>query len=439
MQRRTFLRLGAAGLAAAPLRADAKDAKIAAGGTLPDVVHSTTTVTRDPYPWHTNGVAHLPAWDGATSSESVPGSMRMFRGNLTGTYYGSGTVSERPKVLWKFRMSDFATKLRGRPVRWQGTGWTGQALTYGDYVFVGSVGGHVHCFEANTGKLTWVFAGERMFKGSPCIYRNRLYIPCVDDHLRCLDASTGKLLWDWKGWADIDSSPRVVDKRLYIGGEDGDLKCFDPETGALVWKHAFGQGTGDYPGSDGIESSLAIADGVAYFGHLDGNVRAYSLADRRVLWWNHLGVDVDASPLIVGDRLYVGVEEGAPTFHCIDRHRGDGVWARDVPKGIWSSAAVSNGKHVIVGGNDGKLYCFDLATGKDVWTFEIGAPTWASPQVVDGKVMFGAFDESYRIVDAAKGKLIAKVDVGERCYSGAAIEDGKIWVGSASGNFYCIG
>jgi len=426
--RRRFLQLSAASVAAIPLRARAKGALPRHGKDLPHA---------NPYD-HTNRVAKLPAWDGATSSESVPGSMRMFRGNLAGTYYGSGKLPDNPRLVWKFRMSDLATKLRGRPVVWSGTGWTGQSLKYGDHVFAASTGGHLHCFEALTGKLVWVFTAERMFKGSPCLYKNRIYVPNVDNKLRCIEAATGKLVWEWASKTDMDSSPRVVDGLLYVGGEDGDLKCFDPETGTLQWKHAFGRGTGDHPGSDGIECSLAIADGIAYFGHLDGHVRAFSLKDRKVLWQSKLGIDIDASCLLVGDKLYIGVEEGKPTFHCIDRATGKDIWTRDVPTGIWSSAARS-GKHVIVGGNDGKLYCLDGATGKDVWIHETAKGIWASPQVVDGKVLFGSKDALYRMLDAATGKLIWKFDVGERCYSGAAIEDGHIWVGSASGFYYCFG
>lgn len=428
MQRRRFLQLSAAGVASLPLAGLARDAEPRHGTDLPH---------RNPYN-HRNQVAKLPAWDGATSSESVPGSMRMFRGNLAGTYYGSGALPDQPRLVWKFRMSDLATKLRGNPIVWRGTGWTGQSLKYGDYVFAGSTGGHLHCFEALTGKLVWVFTADRMFKGSPCLYENRIYVPNVDDKLRCIDASTGKLIWQWVGATDLDSSPRIIDKLLYIGGEDGDLKCFDPETGKLQWKQSFGRGTGDHPGSDGIESSLAIADGIAYFGHLDGHVRAYSLRDRKLLWKSKLGVDIDASCLLLGDKLYIGVEDGAPTFHCIDRATGKDVWTRDIPRGIWSSAAVS-GDHVIVGGNDGTLYCLHAATGKDVWTHETPAGIWSSPQVVDGKVLFGAKDAYYRMLDAATGKLIWKFNIGERCYSGAAIEDGHIWVGCASGFYYCFG
>ena len=48
--------------------------------------------------------------------------MRMFRGNMAGTYYGSGKLSENLRLIWKFRMSDFATTLGEKPVTWGGTG-----------------------------------------------------------------------------------------------------------------------------------------------------------------------------------------------------------------------------------------------------------------------------------------------------------------------------
>jgi outer membrane protein assembly factor BamB len=426
LSRRRFLQLSAAGAAT-----------LTAAPALAKVKHGKKTPHKDPY-GHTNRVAELPAWDGSTSSDSRPGSMRMFRGNRTHTYYGSGTLPEKPKLVWKFRMSDLATEKHGEAVTWSGTGWTGQALKHGDYVFVASTGGHLHCFEALTGALVWVYAGKRMFKGSPCFYNNRIYVPNVDNHLRCIDARDGSVVWDWPGKNDMDSSPRVHDGKVYVGGEDGDIKCFDADTGDLLWKESFGVGEGEKPGSGGIECSLAIADDTAYFGHLDGHLRAMSLTDQKVLWKTALGKDIDASCLIVGDKVYCGVEEGKPSFWCLDRATGKEVWTKHMPSGVWSTAAV-HGDHVIVGGNNGKLYCLDAASGDEVWTYKSGAGIWSSPSVVDGKVMFGSYDEYYRMVDAETGKLIWKYDIGDRSHSGAAIEDGYIWVGGASGYFYCFG
>jgi outer membrane protein assembly factor BamB len=390
----------------------------------------------DPYQ-HKNTVAQLPPWHGADHSDSVPGTMMMFRGNASHTYYGAGKLGTDLKLKWRFRMWDFQTTKHGEPYLWQGTGWTGQTLHVGNYVFVGSTGGHFHCFEADTGKLVWVYTAERMFKGSPCFYKNRIYVPNVDNCLRCLDASTGKLLWRWRGPNDMDSSPVVYRGKLYVGGEDGALKCFDPETGKQLWNLPFGVGQGEKPGSGGIESSLAIVDGVGYFGHLDGHIRAVDLDSRKVLWARPIGKDVDASCLVVGDRVWAGVEEGSPSFHCFDRATGKTLWSHDIG-GIWSTPAFADGR-VFVGTHKGKVHCFDASTGAQVWQYDVGISTWASPAVVDGKVVFGSYDRWLRMLDAADGKLLWKHDLEGRSHSAPAIVNGQIWIGSGSGWYYCFG
>ncbi len=442
VQRRRFLQLSAAaGLSTwiGPRSAHAKKHHKDPRDVSLRIVHSDGRITKKPYPDHVNTTAKLPAWDGSTTSESVPGSMRMFRGNMAGTYYGSGKLSEKLELKWKFRMSDFKTTLLGKPHKWSGTGWTGQTLKYGDYVFAGDVGGHLHCWEAMTGKLVWIFSAYRMFKGSPALYKNRIYIPNVDNHIRCIDATNGKLIWDWSSWADNDSSPRLMDGKLYIGGEDGNLKCFDAENGKLLWKESYGRGTGDDPGSDGIECSLAIADDIAYFGHLDGHLRAYHLKQRKLVWKTpKMGVDIDGSALILGDRIYVGIEEGKHTFMCFDRSTGKLVWGARVRGGIWGSPATFENT-VIIGGGGGTMYSFDAKTGDIVWTYKIGHGTWYSPQVVDGKVMFGSYGRYYEMLDAKTGKSIWKGDLGDRTHSGAAIEDGHLWFGGGSGYMYCFG
>lgn len=436
LSRRRFLQLSAAGAAAWPLHAYAK--KDPADVSI-KINHSLNNITRNPYPGHVAGVAKLPPWDGATGSESVPGSMRQFRGNHAGTYYGSGTLSENLRLHWKFRMSDFKTTFQNKPHTWSGTGWTGQTLKVGDYVWAADVGGHLHCWEARTGKLVWFFSGDRMFKGSPAFYKNRIYIPGVDNHIRCIDAATGKLIWDWSSWADNDSSPRILDGKLYIGGEDGDLKCFDAETGKLEWKESYGRGKGEEPGSEGIECSLAIADHIAYFGHLEGIVRAYHLKDRKLVWKTaKLGFDIDASALVVGDKLYVGIEEGKHTLYCLDRATGKTIWGKHLSGGLWGSPSKFEG-NVIASTAGGRMVSLDGATGNENWSYKIGRGSWYSPQIVDGKVMFGSYGEHFEMLDAKTGKSIWKGHLGDRTHSGAAIEDGYCWFGGGSGYMYCWG
>jgi outer membrane protein assembly factor BamB len=112
----------------------------------------------------------------------------------------------------------------------------------------------------------------------------------------------------------------------------------------------------------------------------------------------------DASPALVGDRLYLFTRQGGDeVILCLDGTTGKEVWkdaypaitvmggARDHP-GPRSSPAVASGK-VCALGVGGVLSCLDAATGKVAWRKETNAwprfYTAASPILVDGRCIVG--------------------------------------------------
>jgi hypothetical protein len=224
-------------------------------------------------PEEMNGTVTLPPWPHGKTS-SATDAMLMFRGNPSHTFYGTGPIpADKPKILWKHRMEDFDTLYYGEPFVWRGTGWTGQALVYGGYVWIGSQGRSLYCFEADSGKVMWRYAAPRQIKGSGCLWDNKLYIGCVDDWLRCYDAATGKVIWRLDTGYDLDSSPSVVDGKLYIARENGNARCLDPLTGKKIWRTFVGGiNRGKKTGSYGSETSPSVVDGEYYTATYDGEL-----------------------------------------------------------------------------------------------------------------------------------------------------------------------
>jgi outer membrane protein assembly factor BamB len=364
----------------------------------------------------------------------------MFRGNPAHTFYGTGPIPDRPRLHWRHRMAELNTTLRGKPITWAGTGWTGSASKLGDYVYVGSVGGVLYCYEAATGKVMWTLKGGRMFKSSVCIYDNKIYVGNVDDQLRCVDAATGQEVWRFDTGRDLDSSPCVVDGRLYIAGENGYVRCIDPLTGKEIWKtFVDGIGPGTVPGSNGSESSPAIADGELYTSTYDGILFSIATEDGRVRWKAKLGDDTDASQAISGDFVYAASEEKAPYLYCFARENGREVWRYTENKVAYYSTPAVVGERVYVGGDDSNLHCVDARTGKGIWTFRTGDAVWSSPCVVDGKVVFGSKDAHLYILDAMSGHELWRYKADGRFISSPCIVGGYIWIGTATGWFYCFG
>lgn len=386
-----------------------------------------------------SGVAELGPWPYGRGSYARD-TLLMFRGNPPHTFYGTGPIPDAPRLVWKFQTAAINNVVRGKPMTWAGTGWTGTASKLGNYVYVASVGGYVYCFEAMTGRLVWQYRGGGMFKSSVCIYDNKVYVGNTDNLLHCIDAATGRRIWAFDTGKDLDSSPCVVDGRLYVAGECGYARAIDPQTGREIWRTLVGGiGPGTLLGSNGSETSPAIADGELYTATYDGDLFSIDTRDGRVRWKARTDDDTDASPVIAGAFVYAAAEEQASHLYCFTRDTGREVWRYSGnPRGYWSTPAFA-GDRIYVGGDDALLHCVDARNGQGIWTFRTGAAVWSSPAVVDGKVVFGSRDASLYCVDAASGREIWRVALDGRINSSPCIVGGYIWIGSATGWFYCFG
>lgn len=382
----------------------------------------------------------LPAWRYGTNSVADD-AMLMFRGNGAHTFYGTGPIPKtKPQIKWRFRTAKMRSRIAGKDIIWAGTGWTGTAVKIDRYVFVGSVGGYVYAFEADSGRLMWSARGRGKFKGSLCLYENRLYIGNTDNLLRCIDAETGRTVWRHDTGNDLDSSPCVINDKLYVAGENGHVRCLNPRTGKLYWKRFVGGiGKGSKLGSNGSETSPAVVDGELYTATYDGVLFCIDAETGAVRWTTRTYDDTDASAVVAGDSVFACAEELASNVYCFDRKTGQERWRYSGNRlGYWSTPAVV-GDRLFVGGQDGRLHALDTKTGTAVWTFKTKGAVWSSPAVVDGMVLFGSRDFYFYCLEAASGQLIWKVKLDGRIISSPCVVDGKIWIGTATGYFYCLG
>ena len=77
----------------------------------------------------------------------------------------------------------------------------------------------------------------------------------------------------------------------------------------------------------------------------------------------------------------------------MEKATGTAVWTFNT-RGKVDSSPVVCGDKVVVGSEDGRLYIVGLNDGKQVWTYEVGQPIESSPAVADGKIVIGSNDGS---------------------------------------------
>ena len=74
-----------------------------------------------------------------------------------------------------------------------------------------------------------------------------------------------------------------------------------------------------------------------------------------------------------------------------NKQNGTKIWTFKT-RGDVDSSPVICGNKVVVGSNDGRLYMLNLSDGTLVWSYEIGEAIASSPTVAGGKIIIGSED-----------------------------------------------
>ncbi len=338
------------------------------------------------------------------------------------------------RLIWERRFNVFYTDIVENRVGW--------ASLVGDpetgNVYVHGTGGELICFSRD-GDVAWKRSLTEEF-GRISGYGGRLFNPIVDEdrvlvsiansswgeHARgghrilALDKNTGAIRW----WSDPAGKPPsdttyatpvvgvIGGKRLLIApNADGYVYALHARTGETVWKFAL--------------SKLAL----------------------------------NSSPVVVGDRVYVG--HGEENFDTTEMGRlvcingiGEGditktheIWRADGIGIGYASPAVSDSGRVYAVDNSAMLFCIDANDGRVVWQFSLGRVGKGSPVVTsDGVIYVGEQNGVFHILrdDGDHATSLSRVEFPpkdgaiDELYGSPAVSGGRVYFTTRYGA-YCLG
>ena len=148
-----------------------------------------------------------------------------------------------------------------------------------------------------------------------------------------------------------------------------------------------------------------------------------------------LGSGGQAHPLVHGDMLYVGANDGI--LRAIDLVSGDVKWEKDLTRETLSEPVVA-GKRLVTAALDGNVYCLDAETGEGLWKFATENAVLASPLVADGRVYIGGGDSNMYAIDLESGELVWKFAAARHIKATPALAGGKLFFGAWDNWFYCV-
>lgn len=239
--------------------------------------------------------------------------------------------------------------------------WVAPPLVFNETIYAPNTDGFVYVLDMQGKSIADPIEIGGSLWSAPSTDGELLYIASLDHHVHVIDPKTNTPIGepvDLGGAAP--SSPVVTADGAYVGSFTSNIQFVKPngnneiiaEAANWVW------GTPDLDGE------------TLYYADLDGNVFSFDIASSTQNW-SDVKPDgpIVASPLVVGDQIYVATEAG--TFFALDKDAKI-AWEKD-PGGDGASiytSPVASGDLILVAPykGDSLLVAYDAA-GKQAWTF----------------------------------------------------------------------
>lgn len=166
--------------------------------------------------------------------------------------------------------------------------------------------------DSKKGTLLWQYNVSSGAVSAPGLDERTAIVARNDyfENVVALDIHTGFEMWKYRVRSQVPHPPLVHAGRAYFYAWDNYVHALDAETGEVVWRFE----TGDIPSCVGNQFCIrdspapAINNGILFVPGLDGVLYGLDADKGSVVWTHPLVGSKRASPLVVGDYIYGGID-----------------------------------------------------------------------------------------------------------------------------------
>ena len=300
----------------------------------------------------------------------------VFIGSSEKTFYA--LRSRDGEVLWKRKLTG---EVSSQPLVLAGGAVGPEAV-----VLVGDDDGVLSAIEAQTGAMRWTYRARGPIHTQPVLSGGLVYITSSEGRVYGLDVRTGKWVWQYEreipeGFAIRGSSGVLpVGNRVYVGFPDGYLACLNAETGEVVWTR---QLSGEVSRFTDVDGTPAVVGETLYVTCYSGGVYALDVKDGSTRWRFELEA---AGPLTVDaseERIYVA--SASQGLYCLDS-KGRKLWQQSFARQGELSPPTLWGSYVLMSVAADGMYILNKKGGALLQFFGPGQGASARPLAHGGQV-----------------------------------------------------
>ncbi len=370
---------------------------------------------------------------------------QVYRGSLyrDGVFESSG-LPELSKVKWKFKTG---AEVKSSPIVVDGI------------LYVGSWDGYMYAINPADGTEIWKYDAGARVSAPPCVAYGTLFFPSENRTLHALDPKTGEVRWTKseytkRSWVQSKPSAAVLPVAGLIIAQSGSSEGIEAIAMSMNQAVALDPQNGDKVLE--LDKSQAY-DALATDGRLvvsnssDLSHRAFDIQAKKRRWSERTpAYSRSGNTAAIRDGKVIIIAAQAGIVQCRELETGKLIWEKSIyPEqrsmqdgGILGYEIIASPAFteelVVVPCFDGNLYGLNAKDGEIVWTYPYDSTAHSSPSVADGVVYFGDFAGKLHAVDLKTGKGLWAFQAGGRIITSPWPGDGVIYFGCDDGYIYAL-
>jgi outer membrane protein assembly factor BamB len=338
----------------------------------------------------------------------------------------------QPRVLWHANIGGGAEdkRLKLEPAIQDGR------------VYLANAQGQVEARNASNGSLHWRVSTQSPASGGPGVGDGLVAIGTRKAEVIALNAANGELRWRARVSSEVLSVPRIAMGLVLAHTLDGKLVALDADSGERRWEYGHEVPVLSLRGN----SSPVIHGGSVICGFANGKLASLDLASGNLNWEVSVGIasgrteldrmtDIDADPLVLGERLYVATFQG--DLAALSAADGSVLWRQKLSS------------YSGLGGDERQLYVTDAQDQVRAFDPESSNPLWTqskmqyrrltAPIPFGGYVVAGDYQGYLHWLKPEDGSLVARTRLGSAPITAAPkVVDQRLYVYGDGGDFAAI-
>ncbi|WP_434359108.1 outer membrane protein assembly factor BamB [Parasalinivibrio latis] len=313
-----------------------------------------------------------------------------------------------PKQIWQHQIGDGVGQYFSR---------LSPAVGY-DKIFAADRDGKVYALNSETGKKLWeVNLGEEnpaLLSGGLTLSYGKVFIGSENGYVIALDEETGETKWKTQVNGEVLAKPLADEGMVVVNTSRGTLVALDAETGEQKWRIG-----NEVPNLTlrGDSAPVTVGGGV-FWGMANGRLGAALMNSGQVLWQIPVGspkgateidrlVDVDSTPVISGDRLYVLGYNGH--LFAMDLRSGQPVWKRNYS--AYNDFFVA-GNRIFLTTDKDHVVAIDARSGTELWeNKDLQYRLLTAPVAISGYIVVGDAEGYLHWLDPDTGEFVAQQQI----------------------------